>query len=199
MRSRLLLRMNGHAPPIAACLVAVLATDLAAQGQLAVLGPGTGKYGYDVASTYDFDGDGYNDILIGVPGQERVELISGKTLTPIANVLSPGSPGELFGSSVAWLGDVNQDGYPEFLVGACGYKGLTGRVWIYDGAYIMGAGSSPFFCAGTATRDHFGIAIDGIGDVDLDGKPDFIVGATQYLAGPGYVEIYSTANAGLLT
>ena len=94
---------------------------------------------------------------------------------------------DLFGSSLAWLGDVDADGTSELLVGALGDDdgGLShGAVWLLglDATGVPGAvrklsstgGSFP----GTLERnDAFGSAMAPLGDLDRDGRLDVAVGA----------------------
>lgn len=85
--------------------------------------------------------------------------------------------GDTFGWSIDGIGDINSDGFADFLVGApradpgglfkAGsayvYSGLTGQVLrTHDGAN---------------STDYFGYAVAGVGDVTGDGIPDYAIGA----------------------
>jgi hypothetical protein len=80
-----------------------------------------------------------------------------------------------FGSSIAPAGDVNLDGHDDILVGSAGRPGdLNNFVRIYsgaDGAILLEVFGS------ASVSDQFGSAVAGLGDIDLDGHPDFLVGA----------------------
>ncbi|MFH1469433.1 MAG: MopE-related protein [Pseudomonadota bacterium] len=101
--------------------------------------------GSAVAGAGDVDGDGHDDFLIGAPGLEE----SGAALGAAYLVLGPvtgrlcicgadakiygAMDGDLAGSAVALLGDVDGDGYGELLIGAPGGV-LAGAVHLLRGA-----------------------------------------------------------------
>ena len=115
-----------------------------------------------------------------------------------------GDSGNCLGFSAAGIGDVDQDGTPDFIVGApnaclaipgfakaglaCVYSGRTG-VLIYR--VTVGGPSGGF-----------GSAVGGNGDLNGDGIPDFIVGApamtSNGLPGSGSALVYSGASGALL-
>ncbi|MFV2039845.1 MAG: S8 family serine peptidase, partial [Acidimicrobiales bacterium] len=101
------------------------------------------RFGSSVACG-DIDGDGYDDAVVGVPGERRrrnrdvgaIQIFYGTAsgiggardeLVSQASAAVPGRPeaGDLFGSSVA-AGDVNGDGRADVVVGVPG-EGLAGR------------------------------------------------------------------------
>uniref|UniRef100_A0A8C4T1G2 Integrin alpha-2 domain-containing protein n=1 Tax=Erpetoichthys calabaricus TaxID=27687 RepID=A0A8C4T1G2_ERPCA len=85
-----------------------------------------------------------------------------------------------FGSAIAPLGDIDQDGYDDIAVGAP-FSGGDGRVYIFNGqsdgvdpqySQVL---ESPFRRLPSATG--FGFALRGGSDVDSNSYPDLIVGA----------------------
>jgi FG-GAP repeat len=91
-------------------------------------------------------------------------------------------------------GDLNSDGWPELV--ATRLNLLSGSVHVYDGR--SNAWITEVVPSSSATN--FGHEIAGIGDVDLDGVPDFAVAAYSDLGGDpnSRVEIRSGATAALL-
>ena len=91
------------------------------------------RSGSSVASEGDVNGDGYDDILIGAPGDDdggngagQTYLIFGKAsgwamdrkLSDSDASFWGEDSNDISGSSVAGVGDVNGDGYDDILVGA---------------------------------------------------------------------------------
>ena len=142
------------------------------------------KFGGSVSSAGDVNGDGYPDIIAGGQGPS---LYAPTLYTGVARVFS-GLDGralytfhgtashEFFGRSVAGLGDVNGDGFGDFLVGGSGDNTngrLSGHIKVYSGV----DGSVLYTLRGSAALEHFGASAAGLGDVNHDGCPDFVVGA----------------------
>ena len=111
------------------------------------------QFGYSVSGAGDVNNDGYDDLIVGAfynstAGYHygRAYVYSGLTGTTLWT-LTGGEESELLGNSVSGAGDVNNDGYDEFIVGASGsdaggtdagrayvYSGLTGTVlWTFTG------------------------------------------------------------------
>ena len=81
-----------------------------------------------------------------------------------------------FGSSVSGAGDVNGDGFDDFIVGAFGDDNngnYSGSARVFSGA----DGSVLFTVSGDSLYDEFGRSVSGAGDVNGDGFDDLIVGA----------------------
>ena len=109
--------------------------------------------------------------------------------------------GDLAGFCVADAGDVDQDGYPDFIVGAKvalnGSGVPTGSARVYSGADESVI--HEFF--GQLYSDFFGVAVSTAGDLDGDGSPDILVGAPQEnyaVPNDGVVRVFSGQTGALL-
>jgi hypothetical protein len=83
-----------------------------------------------------------------------------------------------FGRSVSGVGDVNNDGFDDLIVGAprdIGNGAISGSARVFSGAN----GSILYTFIGDSADDDFGRSVSGAGDVNNDGVSDFIVGAPR--------------------
>jgi hypothetical protein len=170
-------------------------------------------FGYSVSQAGDVNGDGYSDVIIGVPGYDNGETYEGMTFVyhGSSSGLSASSNWSAesnqdyayFGISVSHAGDVNGDGYSDVIVGAYYYdNGQTdeGRVFVYHGS-SSGLSTSFNWTAESDQEDaRFGISVSHAGDVNGDGYSDVIVGAYYYDNGQtdeGRVFVYHGSSSGL--
>jgi hypothetical protein len=162
-------------------------------GTLAIGGDFFGQY---VDGAGDVNGDGVPDIIVGstyITANDttgNAMVFSGATGGVLYTFFDEVNP-EPFPSPVAGVGDVNGDGYADVLVAQEEAVGANGRARVYSGR----DGSILYEYVGTA-GEHLGSSVAAAGDVDGDGRPDFMVGAwTPYHA---HVYVYSGANGNLL-
>jgi hypothetical protein len=102
------------------------------------------------------------------------------------------NPGDYF-DKVGAAGDVNQDGFSDVVIGARGYDGNTGKIYVYSGK----DSSLLFSKIGEEVGSRFGVAVDTAGDFNSDGYADVIVGADSFdSSGKAYV--YSGEDYSLL-
>jgi hypothetical protein len=97
--------------------------------------------------------------------------------------------------SVGACGDVNGDGFQDFLVGHIGDDSVAtnaGVVRLHSGrdAEVL------FEVFGAKLHEQMGYAVDGAGDVDADGFPDFMGGAGKTLG--NVARVWSGADGSLL-
>ena len=143
----------------------------------AIPGPADHLYfGNAVASAGDVNGDGYADVLIAGP--------SGGTDTG-GTYLAFGGPTGLSpptmlsssnGLSVGSAGDIDGDGFGDFVVGDLLDSRWTGAVYVYLGS-ASGRPGAPIMFQGDGEDSMLGYAAGGPADVNGDGYSDVVVGA----------------------
>uniref|UniRef100_A0A669E8Z6 Integrin subunit alpha 5 n=1 Tax=Oreochromis niloticus TaxID=8128 RepID=A0A669E8Z6_ORENI len=153
-------------------------------------------FGYAVATT-DINNDGLDDLVVGAPlfmhrgsngrleelGKVYVYLQRGPLeLEPSQSHLLGLQAFSRFGTSLAPLGDLNQDGFNDMAIG-CPYGGddQQGSVFIYNG-HVGGLKDTPTQTlsgqwAFSSFPASFGFTVRGNKDLDQNGYPDLIVGA----------------------
>ena len=158
--------------------------------------------GVSAAVVGDVNGDGFDDFLVGAPWNDhsaasagQVYLVlgtaSGWTMETSLGAAAASFLGEAAydeaGSAVAAAGDVNHDGYADFLIGAYAHDGAatgTGAAYLIFGGATgwalrteLAATSTRTRFTGEAAQDHAGRSVAGVGDVNDDGWDDVLIGA----------------------
>jgi uncharacterized repeat protein (TIGR01451 family) len=159
------------------------------------------RLGLSVSTTGDVNGDGYADVIVGVPYYNNFFGDAGAVLVFLGSALgivgsSPADAhaplesdqaGAQLGYSVSTAGDVNGDGYADVIVGAPYYDHGQideGAALIFLGSAAGVMGSSPADAHALLESDqqyaYLGASVSTAGDVNGDGYADVIVGARSY-------------------
>jgi hypothetical protein len=92
-------------------------TDLQASSKT-VYSSGQSNFGSAMDASQDFNGDGFNDILVCSTFNSNAYLFFGASTTP--SILFTGLTNSGFSSGCRYAGDVNKDGYADIIFGAPG-------------------------------------------------------------------------------
>jgi hypothetical protein len=152
------------------------------------------QLGMAIANPGDVNNDGVGDLLVGATAsgsgyQGRAYIIDGASHLQLImhEVIGRGS-NDFFGESLCGAGDVNQDGFEDFLVGAGASSSGGGNGRGYVDLYSGRDGSLMKSWDGAADFDHMGrVALAG--DINGDGDEEIMMGAWLQSGGPGYVSI----------
>ncbi|HPG40890.1 MAG TPA: FG-GAP-like repeat-containing protein [bacterium] len=129
----------------------------------------------------DVNNDGYADVMVGAylmnNSTGRAYLYyGGPDMDASADVIFNGKhEKDSYGGSVTGIGDINEDGYDDILVGACGYNMNNGQVYLYYGGTSMDT-TADIILSGETGHYNFGANVAGAGDVNNDGFADILVG-----------------------
>ena len=166
----------------------------------------------------DFNGDGFDDLVVGAPGIEAAQnpiagrvyvwygSVSGLAGGPLTTVASASWSAESgvdeiqFGASVCSAGDINGDGYCDLVVGAPYYS--NGQ--IYEGGAFVWYGSATglgpnglisnadWKAESNLVNSYWGLSVATAGDVNADGYSDILVSS------PSHSETLSDQGAAFL-
>ncbi len=158
------------------------ASDYASQG----LAGGPGQ---------DVDGDGFDDILIGAPGDDDAASNAGAAylfladyyggnLTSADQKLLGGAASNAFGKGMAPAGDVDGDGLADFAVGAPS----AGYIYVFEDLDPSGGtvdsdttgADVTFYGSGYVLGQNWNGSAFSFGDVDGDGAVDALVSSAYY-------------------
>ena len=170
-------------------------------------------FGWSVSGAGDVNGDGYDDVIVGVPKHDNGQVREGAAyiyhgsdagiIDIAATLLESNQEKAYFGWSVSGAGDVNGDGYDDVIVGSLWYdngESDEGMAFVYHGS-ITGISTSVRTQL-EANQDYaeFGNSVSDAGDVNGDGYDDVIVGAHFYDNGEndeGVAFVYEGSSHGI--
>ena len=165
-------------------------------------GEATGDMFGSAMATGDVDGDGLSDILVGAPFSNDIGYMSGKAYLVFSShflgnnefaiqdadysFVAEASDNSV-GASVAIVDDIYGDGIAEVLIAAPGNSAsdsYAGKVYLHpsedfglDQEVQLSTVSRSF--VGDNLYDEVGTTVANIGDIDNDGKGDFLIGSPQ--------------------
>jgi len=145
----------------------------------------------------DINSDNYGDIIIGAQYNDTGAKNGGAVYiyygsASLGTSLSLASATQLYntatedvaGQSLAGVGDVNSDGYGDFIVGAPSTsREQAGRVFLVLGQsaiFTSQALDTQEIIVGETSGDYFGNSVAGAGDVNGDGLNEALVGVKGY-------------------
>jgi hypothetical protein len=151
-----------------------------------VEGPNRSHLGLSVAAAGDVNRDGIGDLLVGGSGDYGGRSSNGVVLLFFGRPEKPGiqpdwiaagqQDSDGFGFAVAAAGDVNGDGFSDILVGD-----NRDRAYIYYGSAGLPSATPDWVGSdGSTSWSSFGYSVAGAGDLDGDGKGEFLVGAWRH-------------------
>jgi len=152
--------------------------------------------GHRVAGVGDVNSDGLNDFIVGannydedgVVNRGKAYLILGKTSEWVKNTsfadadvsfLGPSIWNAGIGWNVCGPGDVNGDGIHDILIGGQSRSKIflvLGKKGVWKKRVLIDAEADAVF-SGENLQDRSGFEMRTLGDINFDGKNDFIIGA----------------------
>jgi hypothetical protein len=150
-----------------------------------------------LANAGDTDGDGTNDLAIGLPnddgGHGAVHIYTSPLgAKPTATFAADLSIGQL-GWSMDGVGDTNDDGFDDFAMGAPSplYGDHRGTLVVQNGPFSGTTTVVASIWIGDTGYDELGWSVAGLGDVNGDGNVDVAVGAPEFGQDAGAVYLLS--------
>lgn len=151
----------------------------------------TAVFGGAVAAAGDVNGDGYEDVLVGAAGYDNGEADEGAAFLYFGSPTGPSTTADfvaegnqavaLFGR-VAAAGDVNADGFDDFLIGSQFFddgEQDEGAAFLYLGS-AAGPGAPAIMLTINEANALFGNYLGTAGDVNGDGFGDIVVAALGF-------------------
>ncbi len=146
-------------------------------------------YGMEVAGIGDINGDGFDDIAVGEPYNDTAGENAGRVFIFFGEIGGvdihdvPWYNGTMeyanMGKWISGIGDIDGDGCDEFIVT---HDIAYGTVQMFKGAHRRDDIAVHWVDKGERVAGSFGEALDGGGDTNGDGYPEFAIGDPAYWA-----------------
>ena len=142
----------------------------------------------------DVDGDGFEELALQMTaGNGSVDILLSSDIATASGAsdatwsFAGEDSNDAFGTAVAGVGDLDGDGYNDFLITAPLHDDVatnTGSVYLFMGSMDANrsenGGDAAAELAGELRNDYAGTDAAGAGDLDLDGHLDLVIGAPGF-------------------
>jgi hypothetical protein len=178
-------------------------SGLSATSNTVLAGASAGEsFGLPVAGVGDVNQDGFADMAIGitgaVSGTGAMRLYfggaGGVSTERSILVAGPGPADTQFGGSILGAGDLDQDGIDDVVVGAPAVNSNGGSAWVMRGSRTLALPVN-LFAIPRSLVGRFGEAISTAGDLDGNGRVEFVVSAPHAEARSGRVQVYTAGDS----
>ncbi|MEL6346501.1 MAG: hypothetical protein AAFV53_25545, partial [Myxococcota bacterium] len=163
------------------------------------------SYGKSLTGVGDLDEDGLDDFIISSHLNDDQSENSGCIYLYFGSItgnftgeqLFAEDIGLAFGTSLSGVGDINDDGYPDLLVGAATNVETGGQAYLLYGSSSGFQDDQEIFSLSDGSNgESFGSRVSEGGDINADGIPDAFISAHRE-DDIGFIYVYYGSRSGL--